>query len=189
MLTGQESHFDDLFTNDADPWRYRTAFVERRRHQLMLAMLEAERYRSVFEPGCANGALTELIASRADHVLAWDTSARAVDRAADAVGSLSNVRIEHGSVPNEWPDGVFDLVVLSDFLYYLDADDARRVVLRSLGSSAAGGLVLVGHWLGSAHDFRIAGGAEVHEVVTGVLGPPTGPMYRDDRQIIAAWRT
>ena len=188
VLNEQEAHFDELFTQDSDPWGYRTEFAEQRRHQLLMAMLESASYSSVFEPGCANGTLTELLAGRADRVLAWDASGRAVMRARDAVGSLAIVHVEQGSVPDQWPLQTFDLIVLSDFLYYLDDGGARRVVERSAQSVSAGGSIVVCHWLGSAHDFQIPGGVAVHEVVESVLGPATGPVYLDDRQIIAGWR-
>lgn len=188
MLSEQDAHFDDLFTKESDPWGYRTEFVEQRRHQLIMAVLESPRYGSVFEPGCANGTLTELLAGRADRVLAWDASAQAVGRARAAVGSIPNVRLEQGSVPDMWPTDKFDLVVLSDFLYYLDFPSARRVVESSVESLHPGGFIVVCHWLGCAHDFQIPGGVAVHGLVESVLGPATGPVCLDDRQIIAGWR-
>jgi SAM-dependent methyltransferase len=188
VLSEQHAHFDELFTKESDPWGYRTEFAEQRRHQLLLAVLESSRYSSVFEPGCANGTLTELLAGRADRVLAWDASAQAIKRARSAVGSISNIRVEQGSVPDRWPGETFDLIVLSDFLYYLDSAAARRVVEKSAESLVAGGFIVVCHWLGSAHDFRIPGGVAVHGLVESVLGPATGPVCLDDRQIIAGWR-
>lgn len=188
MLRDQEAHFDELFTKSSDPWGYRTQFAEQRRHQILLAALESERYWSAFEPGCANGTLTELLAARADRVLAWDASAEAVARARSFVGSIPTVEIEHASVPDRWPPEKFDLIVLSDFLYYLDDSAAREVAKLASESVVPGGLILGCHWLGSAHDFQIPGGAAVHSLIESVLGSVTGPVYLDDRQIIAGWR-
>jgi SAM-dependent methyltransferase len=188
VLNDQREHFDELFGTESDPWGYRSSWPEQRRHQLMLAMLEERSYRSAFEPGCANGTFTALLAHRADGVLAWDGSPAAVDLARAATKSMQHVTIAVGSVPQQWPDDDFDLIVLADFLYYLDPSNLRAVARLAAERIRAGGLILACHWLGSAHDFRIAGGTRVHGLLESEFGAPTGPRYLDDRQVIGGWR-
>ena len=71
------------------------------------------------------------------------------------------MRFERGSIPYDWPDETFDLVVLSELLYYLDEFERAAVLRRTLGSLRSGGHVVLVHW---RHDFEVAActGDEVH---------------------------
>ena len=69
-----------------------------------------------------------------------------------------------GAVPGDWPEGGFDLVVLSELLYYLSDDDRLRTVDLALGSLAPGGHLLAVHW---RHPFAEAptDGDAVHDAL------------------------
>ncbi len=188
MLIGQEQHFDLLFQTNDDPWGYASVWSEQRRHSLLLAMLDMPVYERVFEPGCANAVFTSLLASRAVEVLAWDGSGEAVRASRSRLRGIANVEVSHRSVPEDWPDGQFDLIVLSDFLYYLSEGDIVEVAEKALDSVSEGGFVLSCHWVQIAHDFLTPGGAAVHEVLQEVLGPVNGPAYLDSDQLITGWR-
>ena len=51
-------------------------------------------------------------------------------------------------VPNEFPDERFDLIVLSEVLYYLTFEDLDVLAVRCMEALAPGGTVLTCHWLG-----------------------------------------
>ncbi|NYS43147.1 SAM-dependent methyltransferase, partial [Pseudomonas syringae pv. actinidiae] len=61
-----DSYFDELFRNNDDPWAFKKRWYERRKRALTLAALPRERYRAIFEPGCANGELSADLAERCD---------------------------------------------------------------------------------------------------------------------------
>jgi Methyltransferase domain len=187
-LLSQEQHFDQLFWADDDPQGYASMWSERRRHDLMLAMLDLPTYGRIFEPACANGVFTSILATRGIDVTAWDGSGEAVRVARHRLRGIVNVRVAQYSVPEKWPDGQFDLIVLSDFLYYLSAEDIVKVANKSIESTSDGGVVLSCHWLDVAHDFLTPGGSAVHEILHDVLGPVNGPAYLDSEQVIAGWR-
>ena len=180
-------HFERLFASDPDPWHYRSDFQEQRRHHLLVSMLESPTYHRTFEPACASGTLTGLLAERSFEVIAWDGSANAVRHAQDALTGRANVQISQGEVPANWPDGTFDLIVLSDFLYYLPENSIRTVAQKSRKSLAPGGTVMACHWRGIAHDFLTPGGEAVHRILVDELGGPNGPCFCDRRQEIAGW--
>lgn len=182
------AHFEALFSADPDPWSYRTKFAELRRHDLLIAMLELPMYRRTFEPACASGMLTALLARRSEEVIAWDGSANAVAHARNSMNDLPNVQVARNSVPSSWPDGTFDLIVLSDFLYYLPVEEIQAVAESSRLSLEDGGLIIACHWRGIAHDFLTPGGDAVHRVLTDTLGRATGPRYSDARQRITGWQ-
>lgn len=180
-------HFQDLFHDDDDPWSYRRSFEERRRHGLMMAMLDAPNYLRAFEPACATGIFTEQLAKRCAEVVAWDGSSTAISHCATVARRCRNVEFTQGTVPERWPAGTFDLIVLSDFLYYLGAAGIASVAHRTNASIRSGGLILVCHWRGEAHDFLTPGGDAVHAALENHFGKPTGPTFIDRRQLISGW--
>ncbi len=180
-------HFDALYASHSDPWGYKSIWYEQRRLALIAAMLDKQSYERAFEPGCSNGTLTVQLLPRCGHLLALDGSERAVSLAQNSTSQFSNVDIRKGSVPNDWPNGTFDLIILSDFLYYLNPTDVIRVAERSMSCLAGSATILAGHWKGIAHDFLTPGGQAVHALLFQVLGPPNGGMYTDGDQIISTW--
>jgi hypothetical protein len=147
-------YFDELYRRSDDPWRLREGWYERRKRALTLALLPRPRYCNAFEPGCANGELTVELAKRCDALLAADLHERAVtlarERVAGAAPSAqpSHVRIERRTVPREWPTeaGPFDLIVVSEFAYYLDAAELETLAARIAASLTTDGTLLACHW-------------------------------------------
>jgi trans-aconitate methyltransferase len=180
-------HFDTLYASDSDPWGYKSIWYERRRFALIAAMLNKQSYQRAFEPGCSNGTLTEVLSARCLKLLAFDGSEKAVLIAKKSTKSFPNVTIRKGEVPEDWPNGTFDLIVLSDFLYYLNPQDIAEVAEKSMSCVENGGTILAGHWKGSAHDFLTAGGNSVHAILREVFGPPNGGSYADCDQLIDTW--
>jgi SAM-dependent methyltransferase len=121
-------HFDGLYSSSEDPWQLASAWYERRKYGLTIAALPRERYRSALEPGCSIGQLTRLLAGRCDRLFAFDFAAAAIERARDSVQDLSHVRVEQRSLPGELPDGRFDLIVVSEVLYYLSSADLTETL-------------------------------------------------------------
>ena len=127
--------FDATYGRHDDPWGYTDRWYEERKRALTLAALPDARYGRVLEVGCGIGVLTALLAERADHLLAVDVSAAAVERARARV---PGVQVEVADVAEGVPDGPFDLVVLSEVGYYLDRPTLRRVLDRPPGPARAG---------------------------------------------------
>lgn len=155
-------HFERLHRASADPWSVRTRWYERRKRAIALAALPAERYGRALELGCSNGELTAELARRCEAVLGVDASESAVELATRRTAGLPGATIERMRVPDEWPSGAFDLVVVSELAYYLAADQWAATIERIVGSLAPGGAVLLCHWDGVADDFAQTGG-EAHE--------------------------
>lgn len=183
------SHVDELFQRP-DPWNYRTSPYEIRKRAVTLACLPQWRYASAFEPGCANGVLSEQLLARCDHLLCADASAAALSRAAEQVGTRPGLTWRQMSIPNEWPTERFDLIVLSELLYYIDTAACHAVAQRCLASLRPGGTLLACHWRQSADDFLSTGEAshavlrEVFEA-SGVMGHMR--MHREKDFLIDVW--
>ncbi|SDR18439.1 Nodulation protein S (NodS) [Pseudomonas grimontii] len=139
-------YFDQLFAGNDDPWAFRQRWYERRKRALTLALLTRPRYASVFEPGCANGELSFELAPRCDRLLCCDTASAAVALARSRLLGFAHAQVQQGRLPEQWPTGEFELIVLSELCYYLDADDLRHLIDRALNSLTANGQVLACHW-------------------------------------------
>jgi SAM-dependent methyltransferase len=104
------------------------------------------RYGRAYEPGCANGELSAELATRCDHLLISDGTPRAVDIARARVSGLANVEVIQAWVPDQWPQLLFDLVVISELGYFLEADALDALIRKVRGSLRPGGTVLACHW-------------------------------------------
>ncbi len=135
-----------MYAADEDPWQISAGFYEQRKRQLLLGCLPAPRYGSAFEPACSNGELSLLLAGRCDQLLAVDVSEVAVQAATERLADLPGVRVRQAALPEQWPDGRFDLVVLSEFGYFLPVENWQEVVDRTVTSLAAEATVLACHW-------------------------------------------
>lgn len=144
------AYFDRLYADAPDPWGLATRFYETRKRALLLASLPRARFTRAFEPGCATGLLTAELARRCEHVLAWDVADAAIEQAQHGLAGLPNVRVERGAIPDEWPEGEFDLVVLSEVGYY--SRDLGRLARQVWASLGADGVLLACHWRHAAPD-------------------------------------
>jgi SAM-dependent methyltransferase len=140
-------YFDQLFADSDDPWAFRTRWYEQRKRDLTLAALPRQRYGRVFEPGCANGELSLCLAQRSDNLLCMDMSARAVELARRRLAPFPQAQVIEGCLPGDWPSGQFDLIVVSEWAYYLTPALFTEVVERIANSLTPDGVVLACHWL------------------------------------------
>lgn len=159
-MTTPSQHFDMLYRANADPWDYQTSDYERRKYDATLAALTRPRYSSAVEAGCSIGVLSVHLAARCDKLLALDFSARAVAQATERLAAFPNAAARCATLPQDWPRAAYDLIMLSEILYYLsgaEIDAMARHVARD--AAPAGACVLV-HWQGetqtpiSANDAR-----------------------------------
>jgi SAM-dependent methyltransferase len=161
-------YFDEVYRQSDDPWGLHTHFYEARKRAILLASLPRPRYRSVFEPACATGALTAELAQRCDALLASDMNESAVDRTRKLVGHLPHVAVQRLTVPSQWPEQPFDLIVVSEFLYYLPADHIGRLCTRIRSGLMPDGTVAACHWKRPI-DASIPRGDRLHETVGAQL--------------------
>jgi SAM-dependent methyltransferase len=159
-------HFEAKFADDADPWRFRSDPVERGRFTDILGCLPRPRYGSIFEPGCANGELTALLASRADRLLAMDASITAVAAAQERLAGLDHVTVLRGELPSSWPSGRFDLLVISEIAYYFDRRGVEELAALSTMALNPGGQVCLANWRGASEDM-LSSGRVVRQVFLG----------------------
>jgi SAM-dependent methyltransferase len=177
-VTLDPSYFRDRYASSADPWGLAERWYEARKYALTVALLPRQRYGAAFEPGCSIGVLTAQLAPRCDRLLACDAVPDAVAAARSRAAGLPGVRVERLVIPGEWPPGAFDLIVLSELLYYLDDADLGQVLGLGIGSLRPGGQILAVHWRHPAPDHPRTGD-EVHEDLAAHPGLARLARYRD----------
>jgi predicted TPR repeat methyltransferase len=161
MASTSRSYFDALYEEDSDPWQFATSDYERRKYALTVAALPRARYRNAFEPGCSIGVLSEQLALHCDRLLSTDIVGTALKMAQARLEQHRHVAVEARAIPGEWPDEIFDLVVLSEIAYYFDQEELERVLESVVATTRAGAHLLAVHWRG-ATDYPLSGD-EVHE--------------------------
>jgi SAM-dependent methyltransferase len=163
------TYFEELYAADPDPWSFETRWYEHRKHALSVASLPRQKYGSSLELACANGRLTELLAPRCGDLLAVDAIAAPVQRARERLARFSQVRVEQRQLPQQWPEGTFDLIVVSELLYYFDEDELARVLTLLRASLESGGTLLAVHWRRAVPEYPLTGDA-VHQALQGEAG-------------------
>jgi trans-aconitate methyltransferase len=147
------SYFDRLYADADDPWGFSGRWYEQRKRAITLASLPDHRYRTAFEPGCSIGMLTSDLACRCDSILAGDVSESALRQAADRLAVHPHVELRPIRLPADWPEHEFDLIVLSEVLYYLDANDLTETLDKAMRSVAPRGTLVSVHWLHPVSDY------------------------------------
>lgn len=160
----ERDYFEDLYAADEDPWRFATSAYEQDKYAQTVAALEGRRFSRGLEVGCSIGVLTERLDGVCDELVAVDVSERAVATAHERLAGRAGVEVERRSLPEEVPDGPFDLIVCSEVLYYFDAELLSRLLDELVARLEAGGSLLAVHWRPETRTYPLRGD-EVHELL------------------------
>jgi phosphoglycolate phosphatase-like HAD superfamily hydrolase/protein-L-isoaspartate O-methyltransferase len=155
------SYFEALYGTDPDPWKFETSEYEAKKYAATIAALP-KRYKSAFEIGGSIGVLTEKLASLCDSLLSIDVSKLAQEKAIQRCQHLKQVRFEIMRLPEQYPEEMFDLVLVSEVGYYWcwsDLQKAKQCILEHL---EPGGHLLLVHWTEYARDYPL-NGDQVHD--------------------------
>lgn len=173
MTPGPTPHryFRDRWSSGDDPWNHGARWYEGRKYDLTVAALPRPRYGCAFEPACGPGFLTARLAERAERVVALEREPEGVDSARRRCASRANVSVERGIVPADWPHERFDLVVVSEVLYYLGDHDLELTVGRLHAAAAEGADIVAVHYRRHVPD-HARSGDDVHRRLRDALGEP-----------------
>ena len=185
MTSTSRAYFEQMYRDDVDPWEFESSAYEQRKYAVTVASLPRPRYRSAYEPGCSVGVLTELLANRCDRLLCSDIIPTALQRAEARLRRRPHVCFEECPIPDQWPDGPFDLVVLSEIAYYFDERDLAEVLACVMRSTQSGAHVIGVHWRGET-DYPLTGD-RCHELISEAPGLFSIVQHREEEFLLDVW--
>ena len=180
-------YFEALYAADADPWNFETKPYELQKYAATLEHLPRARYQYALELGCSIGVLTGQLAARCDALLALDAAQAAVDAARARCADLPNVEVRRATLPAEFPDGAFDLILMSEVGYYFALPDLTRLQNRILNALKSDGDLVLVHYLPNVPDYPLTGD-EVHAAFESLAGLRRLAGFRAERYRFDAWR-
>lgn len=143
------TYFDDIFAADDDPWDLASSDYEAKKFQATHDAIADRRYARALEIGCAHGVLTEKLVGLCDSLLAVDISSKALSKARERVGDRPGLDLAQMAFPKETPHAAaFDLVILSEVVYYWGVVDLDRASEWLRDGVASGGRVILVHYTG-----------------------------------------
>jgi len=157
-------YFEGLYAESGDPWDFETSEYEQHKYARTLSVLGERTFRRALEAGASIGVFTEMLADHCEELLAVDVSERAVAAARSRLSGRAHVRVERRSLPEEMPDGPFDLIVASEVLYYFPREQMLAVLQGFERELARGGSLLAVHWRRETKTYPLQGD-EVHELL------------------------
>jgi len=140
---GRGAYFDTLYDGNIDPWQYHSCDYEIAKRADTLALLPREHYARGCEIGCSIGVLTAELAPRCDALIGIDIAEAAAAAARVAVAAFPQVEIRVMHVPHALPGGSFDLLMLSEVLYFLTAAELADLAAFAGLQVVAGGDVMI----------------------------------------------
>ena len=113
-------HFEAEYQRRSRPWGYRYSAYEQAKYAATLAACGPGPFDDALELGGSIGVFSARLAPRCRRLTTIDYSPTAVRRARAALAQHRQARALLGAIPDDLPEGSFDLVVASETLYYLD---------------------------------------------------------------------
>jgi protein-L-isoaspartate O-methyltransferase len=150
------ARLDRIFAETPDPWSYVGNPIAEERRRLTLDSLPRARYRRLLEVGCAEGWMTEILATRADEVVSVDISQVALERAKERCRRFSHVHFACMDIAVEQPLGAFDAIVCCGVLVLVGAEAQARIRDGLVTALLPGGDLILENQSG-AHPGTLAG--------------------------------
>ncbi|WP_245752715.1 class I SAM-dependent methyltransferase [Poseidonocella pacifica] len=174
-----EDRLGRIYATSDDPWGFRTSAYEQEKFRATAAALPRRRHRSALEIGCGNGELARHLAPRCGRYTGVDAVAKALCAARRAVPAAHFHQL---FLPARLPAGMYDLIVVSEMLYFLTRAGIARLANQITGRWPKADVVTV-TWLGPSGN--MLSGSEALGCFALALGRPARcvrrrPGYRID---------
>lgn len=178
--------FERLYRISEDPWNFRQSGYERKRYADIVACIDDREYELAFEPGCAIGELTAMLAPLCHSLEAIDFSISAVSRARRRCRNYPQVQVHQGALPEAMPGNPCDLIVFSEIGYYFTLQELERLGAGLWSNLVPGGRLVACHWLGHSDDHPLHG-TQVREMMLNTVGPTDCDNDPADGYTLQVW--
>jgi predicted TPR repeat methyltransferase len=152
--------FDDLW-KQGDPWELETAQFERQRYEQQLRLIADRHYPRALEIGCGAGEFTRPLSKLANRVVALDVAPAAIARAHERCSRSPAIDFRVANVMEYDPttEGPWDLVILSETIYYLgwlySFFDVAWLASQLFAATRVGGRLLLANTEGCVDDYLV----------------------------------
>lgn len=160
-----QQYFEAVYKDEADPWNFETSEYEKAKYASTVAALPTAVYQRALEIGCSIGVLTAQLAPRCAEIQAVDIAPRPLEVARQRLKHQTHVWFRQMQVPQEFPVGRFDLIVVSEVGYYWNYTDLRRSIDCIREALLPGGTLVLVHYTPYVPDYPLTGD-EVHDAFT-----------------------
>lgn len=140
------SDFEARYRADPDPWDYTTSAYEQSKYAATLDACGPGPFVSALELGASIGVFSVALARRCRQLTTIDGAPTAVAIARRRLADTPGVKILRGTIPSALPDVPYDLIVASEILYYLTAEEVEATLDRLSELTAAAARVVAVHW-------------------------------------------
>jgi SAM-dependent methyltransferase len=154
-----EKHLNKFYEGKEDPFNFQSPY-ETEKYAHTMRLLDGKTYKNALEIGAAEGIFTEMLAPHCTSLLGIELADVAVKRAKSRLKGLKNVSFIQATLPHDMPDGIFDLIVASDVMYYFPTDVLKDVMSRLEDALEPGGILFSLHYHGDIGAPNV--GASVH---------------------------
>lgn len=165
----EAAFFNEMYRNNEDPWDFENSPYEKEKYEETLKVIPENNYKNIFEIGCSNGILSEKLAGLCARLLAVDASDIAVKNAKKRLGDYSHVEVREMTIPDDFPDEKFDLILLSEVGYFLSKNDLILARDKMIDALLPNGHLLLVHWTPFVEEFPLSGD-EVHDTFLEAAG-------------------
>lgn len=186
-MTDVSAYFSQIYANNRDPWQYEKRWYEVRKRSICLSMLPHSRFANAIEFGCSNGVFSEALATRCDTLICVDGQAEAVKLAGERLNNLSHVRVTQGLIPQDLPNERYDLIVVSEILYYLTHEQLQDVIAWLNTALTDTGVILACHWRYPIEGFALTGDS-VHDTLQRQLTFYQQSQLIDQDFLLTIWQ-
>ena len=157
-----DAYFEERWALGDDPWEHGSRWYETRKYDLTGGGAAPPAVPSApSSQAAARGSSPSGSPRRSREHLAMERHPRGVAATADRCRDLPTVTVVEGCIPADWPAGTFDLIVLSEVLYYLE-DDALDEALRCAHAALPPGGDLVAVHYRPVVEEHVRTGDDVH---------------------------
>ena len=161
LISQKTQTFLENLWKRGDPWGLESSEFEQSKYMRQLAILDGRRYACALELGCGAGWFTRLLTRIADKIVALDIAPSAIARA-HGLGidpKVADFRVANIMDYDPRVEGPWDLVVMSETIYYLGwlypFFDIAWFASELFASTARAGRLLMANTYGEAEDYLL----------------------------------
>lgn len=142
----EKNYFEELYRENPDPWNFASSPYELEKYRHTLDALSQRQFEHALEIGCSIGVFTEMLSPYCRQLLAIDLCEEPLIAARQRLHDKPWVSFMQAKVPDQYPPGSYDLIVLSEVGYYLGPEELSHTRSLLYSSLAESGILCLVHW-------------------------------------------